>query len=113
MTFLTLFLGAMNAAQAVPVQLTQQGRLLDGSGTAVDGLHLMTFRLYDNQIGGNMQWEETLQVGFTEGYYMAILGTNNAYPLDDAVLADHPLFLEVEVDGGGRRAAALVGPLGK
>ena len=32
---------------AVPLQLFQQGRLLESDGSTVDGLHVLTFRLYD------------------------------------------------------------------
>ena len=101
MTLLSLMF-SLTQAHAVPVQLTQQGRLLDSGGTAINGLHLMTFRLYDSQVGGSVQWEESLQVGFTEGYYMAQLGANTAsYPLEDSVLAGFPLYMEVEIAGSG------------
>ena len=39
----SLFFSLVMQAQAVPLQLTQQGRLLDGTGVAVTGAHTLTF----------------------------------------------------------------------
>ena len=101
---MTLFslLFSLSTADAVPVQLSQQGRLLDNTGAAMNGQHAMAFRFFDSQMGGNLVWEEGLQLTFVNGYYAAILGANTAvYPLDDSVLNSHPLFLEVEIDSNG------------
>ena len=40
----------LNTASAVPLQLTQQGRLVDSSGTAATGSHDLTFRIYNAAI---------------------------------------------------------------
>ena len=89
-------------AHAVPVQLSQHGRLLDSSGAAVNGQHLLTFRLYDDQFAGSMVWGETLTLSLNGGYYVATLGSNTATnPLEDSMLANGPLFIEVEVDNAG------------
>ena len=42
----------LSTAHAVPLQLTQQGRVLDVNGAAVTGLHDLTFRVYDANSGG-------------------------------------------------------------
>ena len=39
-------------AEAVPLQLTQQGRLLDSTGAAITGFHSMDFRIYDDISSG-------------------------------------------------------------
>ena len=44
----------LSTAQAVPLQITQQGRILDGTGASVSGLHDLTFRIYDSSTGGNL-----------------------------------------------------------
>jgi hypothetical protein len=102
MTLLALILGLAPSAQAVPLQLGQQGRLLDSSGAAITGTQDVDFRIYDAQSGGSQLWTETLQVDFVNGYYAAILGANTeSNPLDADVLSLHPIYLEVEVDGTG------------
>ena len=100
MSILALLLGSLSTAYAVPVQLSQQGRLLEANGAAVTGSHTLTFRLFDSQFGGNLMWEDSQSVGFTEGYYATLLGNNLSNPLDDSVLASSALYLEVSVDGG-------------
>ena len=97
MTFLTLLLGS---AFAVPLQVNQQGRLLDADGKGLTGDHELTFRLMDQEEDGYTQWEETLTVPFNNGYYSVVLGTDEENnPLDDAVFSQYPLFLELKVDG--------------
>ena len=97
-----LFLFSLfSQAQAVPVQLSQQGRLLDSNGTAVNGQHMLSFGLYDAPLGGNMVWGDSVQISFDNGYYSTLLGNNLSNPLDDSVLAGYPLYLEIEVDGNG------------
>ena len=71
-----LFLAVTTTAEAVPLQLTQQGRLLDPSGAAVTGLHDLTFRIYDDPTGGNLLWEEVITEDFVSGYYAAVLGAD-------------------------------------
>ena len=59
----------LNLALAVPQQITQQGRLIDGTGMPIDGEHVLTFQVYDNAIAGNFLWGESLTVTFNNGYY--------------------------------------------
>ena len=49
MTFLTLLLGS---AFAVPLQVNQQGRLLDADGKGLTGDHELTFRLMNDPDDG-------------------------------------------------------------
>lgn len=92
----------MSTAEAVPLQLSQQGRMLDASGAAVTGYHDITFRVYDDISIGLLLWEEVLTVDFNNGYYAAVLGTDELNnPLDESVLSLYPLYLELEVDGSG------------
>ena len=90
---------SLSTAHAVPVQLTQQGRLLDSSGAAINGLHLMTFRLLIASLAASYSGSPAGRL--YRGLLMAALGTNTAvYPLDDSVLLTTHSF-KVEVDGGG------------
>ena len=102
MLLLSLFLGSIGGANAVPVKLNQQGRLLDNTGSAITGIHLLHVRIFDDQSSGNMIWDESQQVLFNDGYYAVILGSDIASnPLEDTVLTQGPLFVEVEVNNSG------------
>ena len=101
MSILALFIGSLSTANAVPIKLSQQGRLLDANGIAYDGALPIAFRLYDSQLGGNIAWQEVLSVSFVNGYYTAILGADATNPLDNSVLLDNTLFLETEVNNTG------------
>ena len=93
---LSLLLSLSLDAKAVPLQLTQQGRLVDSSGAAVTGLHTLTFRIYDTATAGSTLWSESLTVQFNNGYYATVLGTNN--DLDSDTLSLYPLYLEIQLD---------------
>ena len=85
-------------AHAVPLQITQQGRILDASGAAVTGAHLVIFRLYDDATSGTSLWDETQTVMFNNGYYASILGSDEVgNPLDSEVLSQYPLYLELQL----------------
>ena len=89
----------LNTAQAVPLQITQQGRILDTNGAALTGTHNLTFRIYDSATGGSLLWSEPITVSFNNGYYATVLGAdeqNNA--LDSNTLSLYPLYLELQVD---------------
>jgi|GEM_PF-3577547 len=89
----------LNMALAVPLQMTQQGRIMDNNGAALAGTHVVTFSIYDDLNAGNKEWEEILVVSFTNGYYAAVLGTDEQNnPLDSSVLESYPLFLELTID---------------
>ena len=48
--FSLLLSSLLNTAQAVPLQLTQQGRVLDNNSVAVTGTNDLTFRIYDPRV---------------------------------------------------------------
>lgn len=91
---------ASASALAVPMELTHQGRLLDSTGTPLDGGHDLTFTLSDAPTGGTVVWSETSTLNFDGGFYSAALGADSSNPLDlDAFDADE-LYLAIAVDGG-------------
>ncbi len=96
--FTSLIFSLLFEANAVPLQLTQQGRLLDGSGASVTGVHTLTFRIYDDSTTGTLLWSESLGVQFNNGYYATILGTVQSNPLDSETLLNYPVYLEVQLD---------------
>ena len=48
------FILVAGTALAVPTQLSQQGRLLDGEGEPLEEIHSLTFSLYDAEIEGEV-----------------------------------------------------------
>jgi hypothetical protein len=69
------------AAQNVPLTLTQQGRLLDNTGVAVDGVQLtFTFTLYTAATGGAGIWTENQSITPDKGYFSAKIGDTTAFP---------------------------------
>jgi hypothetical protein len=89
----------LNTAHAVPLQLTQQGRVLDSNGAAITGTQDLTFRIFDAATNGTVYWSETVTVNFTNGYYAAVIGTDEVNnPLDSSTLALYPLYLEVQLN---------------
>ena len=87
-------------AHAVPLQLTQQGRVVDSNGVGLTGVELVGFRIYDGPNGGNLLWDEYISIGFTNGYYAAVLGSDSQNnPLDSSTLALYPLYLELQIGG--------------
>ena len=101
-TSLLLSFAISTTVHAVPLQLTQQGRLLDPTGTAVSGLHDLTFRIYDDPNGGVLLWEEVITEDFVNGYYASVLGSDTVNnPLDSSILSMYPIYMELELDTNG------------
>src|SRR5947209_5089787 len=62
------------ALAAVPHGLTDQGRLFDSAGGALQGTVSITFSLYAAPSGGAPLWTETQSIALDEGYFSAQLG---------------------------------------
>ena len=84
----------------IPVQVSQQGRLLETDGSPVDGVHSVAVRLFDDPEYGYILWEEEQSLSFINGYYSLFLGTDLSNPIDDSLLDVGNLYVEVRVDGG-------------
>jgi len=98
---ISLLLCLQSLAYAVPMQMTHQGRLLDANGAAYTGVQDLTFTIFDDPNNGTDLWMETLSVSFNNGYYAAVLGSDEQNnPLDSLVLSQYPLFLEIQVGQG-------------
>ena len=69
--FLSSMFFLTQSAIAVPQQFTQQGRVIDGSGIPITGIHTITVRIYDSAAGGQMLWDESQQTLLNNGFYSA------------------------------------------
>ena len=58
--FLSIFLGAVGIAHAVPTAINYQGRLTDGDGNPASGSKLFSLSLYDAATAGNELYAETI-----------------------------------------------------
>lgn len=92
-------------AQAVPTLLTNHG-YLTYAGSPVEGIVLLTFRLYDGQSAGSAFWEESVEVNTTAGYYSATLGQTSALAASDLAAISDP-WLGLAVSGGSELVPRL------
>jgi len=93
--------GGTGAAGVVLPLLQYQGRLTDpDTGEPVDdGMHTMTFRLYDDASGSTELWTETKDVQVENGLFNTTLG--DEAPLDQGLFDGRELWLGVKVGADG------------
>ena len=98
---LLLLLPALPAAASAPAALSYQGFLTDSVGNPVTGTWTVTFGLYAEPSGGEVLFEESLDVTTDKGLFSIYLGTPDN-PLPVASFEDGKLFLAltVETDDG-------------
>lgn len=98
-------------AAALPLELPQQGRLLDATGEPLTGSITLDFALWDAAEDGSSVWSETLSsVDVVAGHYSVVLGRENA--LDSYVLDGNSYWLSVSANGEafGARTPVLAVP---
>lgn len=88
-------LAATTASAAVPSFLTEQGRLLDASGSPATGTVSITFAVYDSLAGGTALWTETQSISLDDGYFSARLGEST--PVPSTVFGGATRYLGVKV----------------
>jgi hypothetical protein len=80
-------------ASAVPLTMAHTGRLVDSTGSAVDGSVALTVRLYD---GTTTVWQDTFSaVPVEDGYFTVVLGSGA--PLEAQDFASNNLKIGVTV----------------
>lgn len=94
----------------IPRLINYQGRLTDKTGKPLEGVHKLTFGIYDAKTAGTLLWEEiydsTLQgargVVIQKGIFNVLLGElnngNGTYKNLKDLAFDKPYFLEIKVD---------------
>ncbi len=84
-------------AQAPPL-IPLQGTLYDAEGNPVEGVRAVEFTLYNSAVGGDVLWNDTLPVTFTEGLFTAYLGTDASLPM--SLFVDNSMiWAAVSLDG--------------
>ena len=108
-TVAALSLGAPSSGPAatpgvspVPAQLNFQGRLNNAQGQPVaDGIHQLTFRIYDVPVDGTPLWDETHSVATNNGLFSVLLGSTAGNPLTPELFSgggDRWLGIQVDAD---------------
>ena len=102
MLMIIFMLSTVLSAQSI----TTQGVLRDGSGHSVaDDTYTMTFRIYDDELSGNMVWDETLtDVEVLNGVYNVILGETTTM---DVLNSSGTYWMSVEVGSDGEMSPRL------
>lgn len=96
--FVFLMIGVTVYAQENNLKISVQGTLKDPNGLAVDdGPLSITFRLFDQAVGGTVKHEETATVQVRGGVYSYLLGTETSF--DSLSIFDKTLYLELTIDG--------------
>ncbi|RDV36284.1 hypothetical protein DV096_19735 [Bradymonadaceae bacterium TMQ3] len=86
-------------AQA-PTTLMQQGRLLTDDGEPMIGLVAMQFTIYSAESGGEVLWQDEVEVQLDDsGFYSVALGDQGS-PLDASIVAGGEAYIAVAIDGG-------------
>ena len=79
----------------IPHLINYQGMLTDDLGDPLSGPHNLTFRIYDDTTGGDLEWSETQNgVQVEQGLFNVILGQVTLLDLP----FDEQYWLEVQVD---------------
>ena len=85
------------AAQQVPVVLNYQATLSQ-NGQRVEGTLPVAARVFEEETGGPLLWEELRSsVTIVDGRLSLLLGTVNSFPVD--LFDEAERYLEIEVDG--------------
>ena len=71
---------------------------MDNAGIPLSGLQLISFRLYTEETGGTLLWEETSGVECVNGIYSTTLGNNTLNPIDSSILQADSVYLELEIN---------------
>ena len=78
----------------IPQVINFQGYLTDASGNPLNGMHTLTFTIYDAATGGDALWSETREVVIKNGVFSVSLGEQNPINLS----FDSSYWLGIQVD---------------
>jgi hypothetical protein len=107
-----------DVAEAGSLRFTQQGRLLNATGSPLDGTHDLVVAVHTAATGGSVVWSKTFSATpFADGFFSVTLTGNDdtARPIEGA-LASASRFLSLSVGGqelGPRQPMAMVPEAGR
>ncbi len=88
-----------STALAVPQAFHHQGRLLDTSGTPVNGVHQIDVTLHDAPTVGNPVWTQSFNPTLVDGYFDLRLQTGASGEVLDPATMSGALWVGISVDG--------------
>ena len=98
-----------SVALATPVTLAHQARLLDSTGSALEGTVELEFTLHADGSTPATVFTERITTTANQGYVSVVLGAHPlTTPLDDALFNGDPRYLQVAIVHNG--TAAPLGP---
>ncbi len=80
----------------IPQTMSYQGTVTS-SGAAMNGQHLFAIALYDTISGGIPLYQESQEIGVTNGVFNIIIGS--VVPIPKTLAFDHAYYLGVSIDG--------------
>jgi hypothetical protein len=80
MRLIPFLLGCPLVAQAVPVEVLHQGRVLGPAGAVVEGPTSLRVSLHNAETAGTELWADTFSITVDDGYFSVLLGSGA--PLD-------------------------------
>ncbi len=87
-----VFITVISMAQ-VPSTINFQGILTDNNDELIQGTANLTFRIYDEVVGGNLLWEEEhISVTIKKGVFNVLMGSGTPFELD----FDKPYYLSFQ-----------------
>ena len=81
---------------AAPPALTHQGHIITSNGSPMSGSADVTFKIYDSNTGGNLEFSEVISITFDDGYYSVELDTSS---VSDSTWNKPALYLGVTING--------------
>ena len=109
LTILSMILtGGLSFAE-IPHYMQFQGKATDADDAPLDGSHNLTFRIYDAESEGNLEWTEAhTDVDVEDGVFSVLLGGVTA--LDIAF--DEPYWISVDINGTGEMPLQRISSVG-
>lgn len=96
-------------AQAAPLSMTWQGRLVDAGGAPIHDEVTLVAELFDVPVDGTVQWSDSFVTNVDGGFFSIELGAGSALPIE--LFAGGDVYVQVRVDGqvmGERRKLTSV-----
>ena len=95
---LVMSISMLSVWASIPKIINFQGALTNASGQAVNNSVDITFRIYDQDFGGNLLWEETqIAVSVLDGIFNVTLGNVTSFPSN--LFDNSPIWLTFRISG--------------
>jgi len=95
-------LAATTVQAEIPPTINYQGKATDANDVPLEGEHNITFRIYEDEVGGTAKWEETHEkVDIDKGVFSVELGNGTPTPTPLNITFDKPYWISIEINRQG------------